>query len=285
MPHHQRIVLGIHHGTTSRDFMRDAAEMARLLGLEIFGVFVEDEAVHGLASMPFVRELRLPSHEWHPIDPDRVAAEFRHAASTAKRLLDTVAQGLGVRSTFEVRRGDPSGVVADLLCSSDIVVLGEPKLGSDELTQAFLRAWRTACGSDASVLLLPPGPMRRRGPVIALLAGDSDRGVLTAAHIARIAHEPLVLLGAPDRRRAAAVNLPTDRIRGRDLADVSENTLRFTLAEEGERLLVLDRDGLQAEQEAAVLRVAAARGTPVLLVGPAAEPPVGGGTGRRATPA
>ncbi len=268
MPHHQRIVLGIHHGATSDDLMQHAAEMARLLGVEMFGVFIEDEAVHALASMPFARELRMPSHEWHRIDPDRVAAEFRHAATTSKRLLDTVAQALGVRSSFEVRRGDPSGVVAELLCSSDIVVLAEPKRGSDGLTQSFLRAWRTACGSDASVLLLPPGRMRRRGPVVALLAGE--RGLSTAAHIAGIAGETLVLLGPASQLEtaSASVALPADRVRGRALAEVTENALRFALGDGGERLLVLDRDGLDAEQEAAVLRVAAGRGTPVLLVGP-----------------
>lgn len=269
MPHHRRIVLSIHQGDANRDLMKHAAEMARLLGLELYGVFIEDEAVHGLAAFPFAREYRLLSHQWHPIDPDRVASEFRHAAGTAKRLLDTVSQALGVRCEFQIRRGDPSGVVAALLCSSDIVVLAEPKFGSDALTQSFLRAWRTATVSDASVLLLPPGPLRPRGPVAALTTGE--RGVNTAVHIAEIANEPLVLLGTAEQRAAISVGLPADRLRIRDLAEISEPTLRFALDDAAERLLVLDRDGLPAAQEATVLKVAAARGTPVLLVGPAAS--------------
>ena len=267
MPHHQRLVLGIHHGATSGNLMKHAAEMAHLLGLEIFGVFVEDESVVDVASFPFAREFRLHSHEWHPMDPDSVETEFRQAARTAKRLLDTVTQPLGVRCEFEVRRGDPSSVVAALLSSSDIVVLAEPKAGASELTQSFLRAWRTACGSDASVLLLPPGRTRQRGPVVALLGGEG--GLRTAAHIAGLARETLVLLGSPEQLAAAASkNLPAERVRGQALAEVTEHALRFALADGGERLLVLDRDGLSAEREAAVLRVAAARGTPVLLVGP-----------------
>ena len=265
MLHHQRIVLGIQLGAARPDLMRQAAEMAHLLGLEIFGVFVEDEAIIGAASFPFVREFRLHSHEWHPMDLGSVETEFRHAANTAKRLLTTVTQALGVRAAFEVRRGDPSGVVADLLCSSDIVVLAEPKQGGDELTQSFLRAWRTACGSDASVLLLPPGRMRQRGSVVALLGGE--RVVRTAAHIAALAGETLVLLGPAATLAAVTVDLPADRVRARALSDVTDHTLRFTLGDGAERLLVLDRDGLSTEQEAAVRRVAAARGTPVLLVG------------------
>ncbi len=266
MPDHRRLVLGIHHGATSGDLMRHAAEMAHLLGIGIFGVFVEDEALIGVASFPFAREFRLHSHEWHALDTDSVETEFRHAASTAKRLLDTVTQGLGVRSEFQVRRGNPSGVVAALLCSSDIVVLAEPKLGSSGLTQSFLRAWQTACGSDASVLLLPPKRMRPRGSVVALLGGE--RGVRTAAHIAGLAGETLVLLGSAEQLAGVTVDLPVDRVRGRVLSDLTERALRFALPEGGERLLVLERDGLSPEREAAVLRVAAARGTPVLLVGP-----------------
>ena len=263
MPHHRRIVLGVHAAKPGNQLMRHAAEMARLMGLDVFGVFVEDEAVLNLASFPFAREFRSSSYQWYPIDAELVSAEFRLAATAAKRLLDTATQGLGVRCTFEVRRGNPSGVVADLLCSSDIVVLAGD---SDALTQSFLRAWRSACGSAASVLLLPPGPMRRRGPVIALLAGD--HAVRTAAHIAGIAGEALMLLGSADALEAAMVDLPAERVSGRTLPDVTENALRFALGDAGERLLVLDRDGLDAEREQAVLRVAATRGTPVLLVGP-----------------
>ncbi len=270
MPHHQRIVLSIHHGA-DRDFMREAAEMARLLGLEVFGVFVEDEALHGLAAIPGAREFRLPSHEWVSIEPEQIAAELRHAATDAKQRLDTVARNSGVRWSFEVRRGDPSGVVADLLCSSDIVALSEPRQGFSGLTQSFLRAWRMACGSDASVLLLPPGRMRRHGPVVALVVGDSARGVRTATHIASIAGETLVLLGPPEARVAVPVDLPAERVRARNLADVTESALRYALGDGEERLLVLNRDGLDTEREAAVLRVAAARGTPVLLVGPGGE--------------
>ena len=89
----------------------------------------------------------------------------------------------------------------------------------------------------------------------------------TAAHIAALAGETLVLLGPAATLAAVTADLPADRVRARALSDVTDNALRFALGEGAERLLVLDRDGLSTEQEAAVLRVAAARGTPVLLVG------------------
>ncbi len=267
MPHHRRIVLSIPTGT-SRDTVRQAAEWARLLDLEIHAVFVEDEAVHGLAAYAFAREFRLPTHAWEPIDHDRLADDFRHAANTAKRQLDTVAAAMGVRAAFQVLRGDPSGAVAQMLCASDIVVLTEPSLGSEGLTQTFLRSWQSAYGSAASVLLLPPGRIRTHGPVVALTFGD--RGARTAAHIAGRTGEALVLLG-PARPMVLPPALAAEHVGRRDLNAITEHALGLALGDLRERVLVLDRNLLDDAQERAVLRVAAARATPVLLVGTPAD--------------
>ncbi len=267
MPHHRRVVLSIQTGT-SRDTVRRAAEWARLLGLEMHVVFVEDEAVHGMAAYAFAREFRLPAHAWQPIDAERLADDFRHAANTAKRQFDAVAAAMGVRAAFQVLRGDPSGAVARLLCASDIVVLTEPSEGSEGLTRTFPRSWQSAYGSAASVLLLPPGRIRSHGPVVALTFGDS--GARTAAHIAARAGEMLVLLG-PAKPLSLPPTLPEGRVRRRDLSTITENTLGQALEDPREQVLVLDRDGLSEQQEKAVLRVAAARATPVLLVGTPAD--------------
>ena len=51
-------------GSVDRDTLRAAAEFARLLQLEMLGVFIEDRALLGLGALPFARELRLPGHDW-----------------------------------------------------------------------------------------------------------------------------------------------------------------------------------------------------------------------------
>jgi hypothetical protein len=65
-------------------------------------LFVEDEALLALAERPFARELRLPSHEWQPVEAGHIAAELRHAAADARRLLHEVAATRGVSNAFEV---------------------------------------------------------------------------------------------------------------------------------------------------------------------------------------
>lgn len=266
MPDHRRLLVTLQHGTAESDTIRQAGAVARLLGLDMLGIFVEDEAIHSLASFPFARELRLPSHQWHPIDPAHVVTAFQAAAAAAQRRLTNITQTLGVNCGFTVRRGDPAGVVTEILCAGDIIVLSEPRAPSEALTHSFLRAWQTASRSGASLLLLPPGAARQDGPVIAL-AQASQRALATAAHVARIAHEPLTLLGP----ETAFPETPPPRPRFRPLTGFTDSALRFALADMRERILVLDRDGLTDEQEAVLLRVAASRGTPVLLVGPPAD--------------
>ncbi len=74
-----------------------------------------------LAAWPFARELRLPTHEWHRIDPPTLAAELRAAA--ADRLLAGVAGTLDIPSQLEMIRGDPLTAGATFCCRDDILVL------------------------------------------------------------------------------------------------------------------------------------------------------------------
>ena len=161
MPHHRRIVLSLHHGAASRSAMRHAAEMARLLDVGLTGIFVEDEAVHGLAAMPFAREFRLPSHDWQPIDPARIAEAFRHEAAAVQRSMDLEARGCGVACAFEVRRGDPFGSVGELLQPADMIVLAEPASAANcgvvhlDLNHGYINLPETEdhqCGANRLVL-------------------------------------------------------------------------------------------------------------------------------------
>ena len=103
-----RLILDLYWVSTDERTITAAAEFARLLGLDLLGIYVEDEAVHGLAELPFAREFRLPAHEWGVIEGERIAAEFRYAAMSAQRMLLRTAEALGVTSAFEVLRGDPT---------------------------------------------------------------------------------------------------------------------------------------------------------------------------------
>ena len=271
---YRRVLLDLRHAAADRGGIRVAAELARLLDLDLTGVFVEDTALLGLAEYSFVRELRLPGHEWHPLDPGRIAEEVRTAADTARRLLQAHSASLGIHSLFEVVRGDPSASLAALSETGDIVVLVEPGTPSERLARAFPRAWQSALRSAAAVLLVPPRIARDHGPVAALVTRADDPSLATAAAIAAAAREHLlVLLPRNDAVKTAAVaaaraaGLPAAHIRTRRLHDVTPEAVRHALGATAERLLVLTR-GADGLPDTAPSHLAMARGVPVLVVEP-----------------
>lgn len=270
--HYRRVLLDLRHASTDRGGIRAAAELARLLDLELTGVFVEDAALLGLSEHSFVRELRLPGHEWHPLDPGRIAEEVRAAAAAARRMLDAHCAALGVPSLFEIVRGDPTEAVAALLDTSDILALIEPGTAAERLA-AGMAAPATR---PAATLLVPPRVRRHHGPVVALVAHATDPGLRTAAAIAAAAAERLLVLLIPHGdaalksaaiAAARAVGVPPERIQTRALRAATPEAVAHALGGTEERLLVLTRD--DALLPAAVpSQLAAARQVPVLLVEP-----------------
>jgi hypothetical protein len=275
---YRRVLLDLRHAAIDRGGIRAAAELAHLLGLDLTGVFVEDAALLGLPEYPFARELRLPGHEWHPLEPTRIAEEVRAAAEAARRLLDEYSAALGIQSLFEVVRGDATLSIDALSEASDIVVLIEPAAASERLARAFLR--RPPPGrSGAAMLVVPPRVLRHHGPVAAVVQTATDPGLITAAAIAAAASERLLVLLIPRGdaglkaaaiAAARAAGMPAERIQTRLLRAATPEAVLHALGKTQERLLVLTRGG-DLLPDTVPSWLAAARQVPVLLVGPEAE--------------
>jgi hypothetical protein len=234
-----------------RALLRAAAEFARELGLALHGVFVEDEALFGLAGFPFVRELRMPTGEWRPLDAAALAGEFAAAAALARRLLDEAASAAGLAREFEVIRGDPRGCLAALAGAADIVVLPAGRSGD-------LRRVALACETSGGTLLLPPRPAVNRGPVVVVpgQGAGGEAALAAAVRFARAVAAPLRIDAASEVQAAAA----------KQAVALGLAPAQVQLRKEGraaERLLVLPASGADQEVIAAALR----RGTPVLLAG------------------
>ena len=246
---YRRAILGMGAGRIDRGVLGAAAEFARLLELEMLGIFVEDRSVFGLAALPFARELRLPGHDWRALEPQRVIDELRAAAERARQLFRQEVESKGVMSHFEVRRGDPVTLASAVATSTDVVIVAEP-FAADRLAYGFVPAQRAALASAAAVLLLPTSGMSRRGPVAAVAAGPSDTCFLLATRIAAAAGE-----------QAVAVP-PTSDISVTGLIA----SLQRTLGQQRERLLVLTR-GKSDHADEITLELARRRDVPILIVG------------------
>ena len=241
----RRAVLGLGPGGIDRQILRAAGEFARLLELEMLGIFIEDRSLLGLSALPFSRELRLPGHDWQALEPQRVGDELRAAAQQAQQLFWQEIASQGVACRFEVRPGDPATVAGDVAQTSDILIVVEP-MATDALTSGSKPAQR-ALSSAAAVLLLPSSGMPRRGPVAAVATGPSDTCFELASRIANAAGDQAVTIAAEQASTATLLHL-----------------LQRALGPHRERLIILPRSATMNDD--VPQEVASLRKVPVLVV-------------------
>lgn len=268
---YRRLVLDLHHDAADRRMLAAAAEFARLLGLDLHGIFVEDEGVHGLAGLPFAREFRLLTHDWTPIRAEQVAADFRQAAAGAQRLLVEVADALGVSNAFESLRGDPiTGIVARI-GPGDILLVAEPGHPRARIARPFARLCEAAFHAPGALLIMPPAGRRSTGSVAVAVRDPDDPSVDLAASLAAPEAAGLLLLAEASKVTEAAkarlhqLGVPPDAVRTRLVHRLEPHDLVGALAADDVRLLVLPRR-LLAHDGATAARIAGASDVPVLVV-------------------
>jgi hypothetical protein len=227
-PPFRRLILEMAHGGADSHVLRAAVAFARLLGLSVHGLFVEDEAVLTLPALPFARELRLPDHRWRALDATALEAELAHAATDAHRRLDTALRRARVQGGFEVLRGDPADVLTRLSGAEDVVVIaGQPTQtmrASLQLRELRKAAWT----SPAAMLLLPPLGGDMEGAVAAVIIDAEDGALDLTCRIARSAGAELVVIVPPSpgaalgrivTDRAVAAGMPRGHVRVREAED------------------------------------------------------------------
>ena len=246
-PVYRRVVLGMGTGGVDRDVLRTAAEFARLLDLEMLGLFIEDRSLLTLAALPFARELRLPGHDWQALEVRRIGDELRAAASCARKLFEEEVESQGIAYSFEVQRGDPARLSGSITRPTDILIAVEPD-PAELLTSGSQPARRPAATSPAAVLLLPRSGMPRRGPIAAIAASDSDPSFQLAARLAAASGEKPVAIPSGDPPSAAALLASLQRVLGLHQ----------------ERLLILPPEA--AIPEELLQELAARRKVPILIM-------------------
>lgn len=269
----RRLLLDLGHAAEGRDGIEAAAFVARLLELDLLGVFVEDEALLTLAGLPFARELRMPSHAWTAMESAQMATDLGKAAARLRRLLQEQSARLGIAAGFEVRRGDPATCMAAMRGDADMLGLVAPGSAAGRSFGAFPRAWQAARRSQAPVLLLPPGAAPRRGPVAAVGAAAGSAQLDLALRLAAATQEALVLLTPPGEegaeeaaaQRARAAGLGEVRLEVRPLRAASAAGIAERLGPAEEGLLLLARDIAAALEGDGAPRLAAQRRVPVLV--------------------
>ncbi|MSP00006.1 MAG: hypothetical protein EXR07_02985 [Acetobacteraceae bacterium] len=251
----RRLVLELGHGAADPATISAAASFARILGLDLFALFVEDEALLRVSDLPFTREISPVTFRWRPLQAGQLEIDLRATADRARRHLAAAARATGIRQSFQVYRGDPGSHVIETCVATDIVVVSPPRRVEGDTAHGYQVLRETARLSAASVLWLPPAAVPRSGPIVAVAADPDDPGLGVARRVADQTRERLVVL-MPEAAIGDAVAVRP--LRGESLQD-----LAATLDDVKERLIVMSRAGPLGDMGA---RVSVQRGVPVLVV-------------------
>lgn len=249
-PRFRRIVLGLPCHRRDRG-LRLAAEMAGLLQLDLHGLFVEEEGLLDLASLPFARELKLLGGGWNPLDASGLSRDLELAAKSAARAFAVAAKGLRTTCRFEIIRGSMARTIESMSGASDIVLLAEP--GSPAEDPQFLANLDAAFHSAAAVLLVPDRIARHAGPIVAVAQRSDDPSIAIARAVASAAKEDLIVTEA----------LKTDDEHAAAGGALRASVINSALRQVQERLVVMNR----AEKSTPSL-IASMRRVPVLIVEP-----------------
>lgn len=261
------MVLGLPHSAKDYRSVAFTAELADRLGLDLLGVFAEDEGLIDLALLPCVREFRFSGDGWHRLDSEQLMRSSTQAAADARRLFSEAAKSLRVAARFDLVKGQIDKAVGSRTQANDIVVVIEPKSVAERVSYQFMQLVDMAFHATAAALLVPSRIRRNKGPVVAVAANEHDPSIEIGLRMAESVRENLLVLGPNVANDVLSELLSTVtgavHVAQRQLPSTEVNAaeLEAILARVGERLLVMNR-GADLKLP---FRLASERGVPVLV--------------------
>lgn len=255
-PEFKRMLLRLPHSRQDYAAVAIIAELARLLGADLIGTYVEDIRVRDLADLPNTREFRAGS--WQPSSGQRLKLDLAIAAREAERLFRENARHPGSALTFSLAQeafARPDDAV------DDIIAVIEPQNAIERITHQFNEWLDAALGSTSSILLVPSRARRLSGPIVAVADDPDDPGVAVALALAASSGERMVLLAS----RASIESLGSALERARTAGVVASTA---DAAFHGEDLLLPAhvKGGLLIMSHHPTMRRPALSQTPILLV-------------------
>jgi hypothetical protein len=269
----RRVVIGFaDSGAAVGNVIATAAEFARVLEVELWGLFIEDALVFAAAEWPHQRAIAPRALEWRALTAAGNAEAHVLAARAVERHLLGEAAALGIAAGFQIVRGEPAAALTQRLEPSDLLVFAEPADPIARVLPPYPRLVRALHETAAGVLYVPHGARRKSGPVVAFAQSANDPALELATSVAAALHERLIVLAmggaaaeqaiaqAARERTAGAVTLRLDA-RG---TDRWHDAAKRALERYRERVLVVSRAAVAGDL-ARYLRLAGERAAPLLL--------------------
>jgi nucleotide-binding universal stress UspA family protein len=243
----ERVVAPLDAASENLAAIDTAARLAARAKAPLHGIFVEDEDLLRLASLPFARQITLGAGA-EPFTAEQVELHLQAAAERARRDVSAAAKRHAVDYSFEIVRG-ASEIVLSGVTERDLVVAGA-------LTRPVAGDFRVECRWWSSIeaatgpFLLTRGGWDRVGSVVMLLhdRGPASVRLLEAAAQAAEARGgeltvicPPAVAGADGFETWLAERLAAFSVRAQiEMAQAEPAALRRRIGELDCRLLAVD---------------------------------------------
>jgi nucleotide-binding universal stress UspA family protein len=193
----ERVVVPLDAASEHRTAIETAARLAGRAKAPLHGIFVEDEDLLRLASLPFARQFTVGAGA-EPLTTEHIELHLRVAAERARRELFAAAKHHGVACSFEIVRGASEGALTGA-SHHDLVVAGGQ---TRPIGGHFRVEWRWWSSIEAApgFLMLARNAGSASGAVVMLLrdrSAASTRLLEAAAQIAHSADASLTVICPP----------------------------------------------------------------------------------------
>lgn len=254
-----RIVVALNAPKHSLGALEIASVLASRLNADLEALFVEEEELMNVASLPFALEVDRVSGVTRPLDSGVMARVLRTEATLLRRLLARASATLPTSPKLRVVRGRYLAQALSVAASADMTILHRSRRSYDEVRgRSVARA------------------TRRRKPLWVVFDGapDSVRALQITAELARALGSELVVLlhcekpdeaAAVERQARAQVAEIVAPARFVTVTSVHPEALKRAVGREGADLLVLARATARLEEGSAAQWLEDI-GTPVMLV-------------------
>ena len=193
----ERVVVPLDAASEHRTAIETAARLAARAKAPLHGIFVEDEDLLRLASLPFARQFTLGAAA-EPLTAEHIELHLQVAAERARRELFAAAKRHGVTCSFEIVRGASDSALAGA-SHHDLVVAG----GLTRPIAGHFRAewrWWSSIEATPGLFMLARHAGSASGAVVMLLrdrSAASSRLLEAAAQIAHTADASLTVICPP----------------------------------------------------------------------------------------
>ncbi|MCC6610574.1 MAG: hypothetical protein IT515_12995 [Burkholderiales bacterium] len=123
----RRVVVALDTASAPSEALEAAAGLARGLGAELVGLFVEDQRLLRFAELPFAQELGGATARAHPVNTADIERALKAHADRLRRLLSEAARSLDVPWTLAVARGQVVQAALEFAGIEDLLVMARAR--------------------------------------------------------------------------------------------------------------------------------------------------------------